>query len=180
VTVPVIRIRAAAPPARPAASACSRDRGQALVEFAAVLLPLILVLVGIVQFGFLFSAYVGTSNAAREAGRAATVHRFDPNEDQATNDLARCQEALTAATASLDDGVPGQFSGSCATANGGGDFSITYPDSATCVGTSRTGCQVEITLTYRQPLFVPLIGQFLTADAQNRVSLQATVTMVLN
>lgn len=151
-----------------------------MVEFAAVLLPLILVLVGIIQFGFLFAAYVGTSNAAREAGRAATVHRFDPNEDQAHNDLERCADALAAASASLDDAVPGQFSGACTTANGGGDFAIAYPNSGTCVGTSRTGCQVEITLTYRQPLFVPLVGQFLGADAQNRVALSATVTMVIN
>jgi Flp pilus assembly protein TadG len=151
-----------------------------MVEFAAVLLPLILVLVGIIQFGFLFAAYVGTSNAAREAGRAATIHHFDPNEDQAHNDLERCQDALAAADASLDDAVPGQFSGTCATASGGGDFSIAYPDSASCVGTSRTGCRVQITLTYRQPLFVPLIGQLLGTDAQNRVSLNATVTMVIN
>jgi Flp pilus assembly protein TadG len=150
------------------------------VEFAAVLLPLVLVLVGIIQFGFLFSAYVGVSNAAREGGRAATIHRFDPNADQAANDLARCQDALAAASASLDNAVPGQFSGSCATASGGGDFAIAYPDSATCVGTSRTGCQVRVTLTYRQPLFVPLVGQFLSADAQNRVRLSATVTMVIN
>ena len=165
---------------RPAASPCPEPRGQALVEFAAVLLPLVLVLVGIIQFGFLFSAYVGVSNAAREAGRAATIHRFDPTETQSVNDLDRCQEALAAAASSLDDGVPGQFSGTCTTARGGGDFSITYPDSATCVGTSRTGCQVQVDITYRQPLFVPLVGQFLTADAQNRVSLTATVTMVLN
>jgi Flp pilus assembly protein TadG len=60
-----------------------------MVEFAAVVIPLVVVLVGIIQFGFLFAAYVGASNAAREAGRAATVHRYDPGEDQATNDLAR-------------------------------------------------------------------------------------------
>lgn len=167
-------------PAQPAAVRYPADRGQALVEFAAVLLPLILVLVGIIQFGFLFSAYVGTSNAAREAGRAATIHRFDPTASQAANDLARCQEAVAAAAASLDDGVPGQFSGSCASAAGGGDFSITYPDSASCVGTSRTGCQVRIELTYRQPLFVPIVGQFLSADGQNRIALSATVTMVIN
>jgi Flp pilus assembly protein TadG len=145
-----------------------------------VILPLVLVLVGIIQFGFLFSAYVGASNAAREAGRAATIHRFNPTESQAANDLARCQDALAAASASFDDAVPGQFSGSCSSVNGGGDFSITYPDSGTCVGTSRTGCQVRVTLTYRQPLFVPLVGEFLSTDGQNRVSLRATVTMVVN
>lgn len=168
------------PPAMPDDARRPEERGQAMVEFAMVLLPLVLVLVGIIQFGFLFSAYVGTSNAAREAGREATVYRYQPALDPAENDMARCVAALAAAGRSLDDAVPGQFTGSCATINGGGDFSITYPNSATCVGSSRTGCHVEITLTYRQPLFVPLVGEFLSADAQNRVQLTATVTMVVN
>ena len=145
-----------------------------------VLLPLILVLVGIIQFGFLFSAYVGVSNAAREAARAATIHQWDGSTGQAGNDIARCQDALAAASASLDDGVPGQFSGTCGSASGGGDLSIAYPDSATCVGSSRTGCQIRVTITYRQPLFVPLVGTFLSADAQNRIALTGTVTMVIN
>src|SRR5687768_15766580 len=50
---------------------CAHERGQALVEFAAVLLPLLLIVVGIVQFGFLFGANVTLTNAAREAARAA-------------------------------------------------------------------------------------------------------------
>ena len=169
------------PPAMPDDARQPDERGQAMVEFAMVLLPLVLVLVGIIQFGFLFSAYVGTSNAAREAGREATVYRYRPAPiTPSENDMARCQAALAAADRSLDDAVPGQFTGSCTTIYGGGDFSITYPNSATCVGSSRTGCQVEITLTYRQPLFVPLVGEFLSADAQNRVQLTATVTMVIN
>ena len=69
-------------PAAPAIDARPREpeRGQAMVEFAAVLLPLILVLVGILQFGFLFAAYVGVSNSAREAGRAGTIYEYDANE----------------------------------------------------------------------------------------------------
>ena len=34
------------------------SRGQALVEFAAVLLPVLLLIVGIIQFGLLFGANV--------------------------------------------------------------------------------------------------------------------------
>ena len=53
--------------------------GQAMVEFAAVLLPVLLIVVGIVQFGLLFGANVTLTNAAREAARAATITRFDLN-----------------------------------------------------------------------------------------------------
>lgn len=151
-----------------------------MVEFAAVLLPLILVLAGIIQFGFLFSAYVGLSNAAREAARAGTIYRYDANEGPGTNDLARCQDVLAAAEQALDPAVPGDFAGSCTTVNGGGDLAIAYPDAATCTGSSRTGCQLEVTLTYHQPLFVPLVGTFLTTDGSNRIGLSASVTMVVN
>jgi Flp pilus assembly protein TadG len=156
------------------------ERGQAMVEFAAVLLPLIFLLAGIIQFGFLFAAYVGVSNASREAARAGTIYQYDANEGQGQNDLLRCQSILAAAQQSLDVGVPGQFSGSCTTVNGGGDLAIAYPDSGTCTGSSRTGCQLRVTLTYRQPLLVPLIGAFLSSGGGNDVVLHANVTMVLN
>ncbi|MGH2429767.1 MAG: TadE family protein [Candidatus Limnocylindria bacterium] len=151
-----------------------------MVEFAAVLLPLILVLVGIIQFGFLFSAYVGVSNAAREAARSGTIYEYDANEGQGQNDLERCQAVLAAAGQSLDPAVPGEFSGNCSAVTGGGDLTIAYPDSSTCTGSSRTGCLIEITLTYRQPLFVPLVGTFLSTDGSDRLTLRAAVTMVIN
>lgn len=151
-----------------------------MVEFAAVLIPLILVLAGIIQFGFLFAAYVGVSNAAREAARAGTIYQYDANEGQGQNDLVRCQTILAAAQQSLDVGVPGQFSGTCAAVTGGGDLAIAYPDAATCTGSSRTGCQIRVTLTYRQPVLVPLVGDLVNPGGGNTVSLRANVTMVLN
>ena len=151
-----------------------------MVEFAAVLLPLILVLAATIQFGFLFAAYVGVSNSAREAARAGTIYQYDANEGQGQNDLLRCQAILAAAQQSLDVGVPGQFSGNCSAVTGGGDLAISYPDSATCTGSSRTGCQLRVTLTFRQPLLVPFVGQFFTSGGGNNIQLKANVTMVLN
>ena len=151
-----------------------------MVEFAAVLIPLLLILVAIIQFGFLFAAYVGVSNAAREAARAGTIYEYDANQGQGQNDLQRCQLILSAAQQSIDGGVPGMFSGSCTTVNGGGDLAIAYPDSATCTGSSRTGCQLRVTLTFRQPLFVPLVGSFLSADGNNNIELRANLMMVVN
>jgi len=151
-----------------------------MVEFAAVILPLVFLLAGIIQFGFIFAAYVGVSNSAREAGRAGTIYEYDANQGQGQNDLMRCQAILAAAQQSLDVGVPGQFSGTCAAVTGGGDLAIAYPDSGTCTGSSRTGCQLRVTLTYRQPILVPLVGTFLSSDGSNSIALSANVTMVLN
>ena len=44
-----------------------------MVEFAAVLIPILLIVVGIIQFGLIFGADVTLTNAAREAARAATI-----------------------------------------------------------------------------------------------------------
>jgi Flp pilus assembly protein TadG len=75
-------------------------RGQAMVEFAAVLLPILLVIVGIIQFGLLLNANVTITNAAREGARAATIYVYttDGGSTRTTNDVDRCTAARTAAT----------------------------------------------------------------------------------
>ena len=54
---------------------CSRWRsedGAQLVEFALVLPMLLLVVLGIAEFGFIFQRYEVVTNAAREGARIAT------------------------------------------------------------------------------------------------------------
>src|SRR5262245_52464709 len=50
-----------------------RDRGQSMVEFGLVLLPLFFILLGIIQFGLIFNTYVTITNASREGARIGTV-----------------------------------------------------------------------------------------------------------
>src|SRR5688500_8417839 len=63
-----------------------RHRGQSMAEFALILTPLMVVLLGIMQMGFVMNAYVTLSNAAREGARSASVHLYDRNQTKATND----------------------------------------------------------------------------------------------
>jgi len=151
-----------------------------MVEFAGVVVPLMIILLGIIQSGFLFSGYVGISNSAREGARAGTIYEYDSTEGQGQNDLQRCEAILAALQQAVDDAVPGDFTGSCATVLGGGDLVIAYPDSATCTNSARTGCQLSVTVTFRQPVLVPLIGQLFSTDGTNRIPLSADVTMVIN
>src|SRR5712691_280635 len=66
-------------------------RGQSLVEFSLILMPLFLILLGIIQFGFIFNTYVTMTNAARDAARLGTIYVYDRTSGmtKATNDLAR-------------------------------------------------------------------------------------------
>jgi len=182
-------------------------RGQALVEFAAVLLPLLLIVVGIVQFGFLFGANVTLTNAAREAARAATIERFDVASSRSTNDINRCTAALDAAKQSfglLEASSPHFVvsnpcpAGSDLNGDGfhdrwvNGDMTVTLcasmstptspcPTTGTyCVTDDPVGCLVQVTLTYRSDIVVPFMGALLPHDANGRFVQQAKTTMVVN
>lgn len=51
------------------------DRGQAFVEFALILPALLLIVLGIVQFGRLYNSYETITNATRAGARVAAVSR---------------------------------------------------------------------------------------------------------
>jgi len=54
-----------------------RSRGQGFVEFALILPVLLLVMLGIIEFGYVFTAYSGMFNAAREGARYAVTNPKD-------------------------------------------------------------------------------------------------------
>lgn len=54
------------------------DRGAAVVEFAIVLLPMLLILLGIIEFGRLYSQQLTMQQAAREAARTLALKYDDP------------------------------------------------------------------------------------------------------
>jgi Flp pilus assembly protein TadG len=53
---------------------CQSQRGQTLVEFAMVLMILLLIILGTVDFARLFFTWASMANAAREGARFGTVH----------------------------------------------------------------------------------------------------------
>jgi len=182
------------------------DRGQALVEFALVLLPVLLILVGIIQFGLLFGANVTLTNAAREGARTGTIYVYDRSHTKAWNDAARCGaivEAATNAFGMLTTSAPRftvTLSGtSCPTPIGdtqvNGDLTISYcasmgqpndpcPDSGNsatiCAPDTREGCLLRVELVYHSDIIVPLVGGFLSTDGNGRFAQRVAATMVLN
>jgi Flp pilus assembly protein TadG len=181
-------------------------RGQALVEFVAVLLPLLLILVGIIQFGLLFNTSVTITNAAREGARAGTIYVYDRSHTRSWNDAQRCTAVLGAvddAFGILSTSTP-NFSvttsgGVCANSSGetqaNGDLVISYcasmatptspcPDpldaTTTCSPDTRAGCLMRVQLTYRQDIIVPLIAPLLSTDGNGRFAQTVRATMVVN
>jgi len=194
-------------PAAPRPREHVRERGQALVEFAAVLLPLLVIVVGIVQFGLLFGANVSLTNAAREASRAASIHRYIGTDTSSINGVNRCTAAINAATQAfglLSNSSP-QFSASTPCPGGvdlngdglhdrwqNGDIEVSFcaagvqpgdpcPGSMTyCTVDSGEGCLVRVELTYNESIVVPLLDRILDGDGNGLFELSADASMVMN
>jgi Flp pilus assembly protein TadG len=167
-----------------------RERGQSLVEFALVLVPLFLILLGIIQFGFIFNTYVTMTNSAREGARTGTIYIYDQTLSKDQNDALRNESIKAAVTGSMNmlSKASPQFAtgGSWSSSNGGktftnGDLVITYaiPTGITD-NDPRSGEQVTVSAHYHQDLIIPLIAQLLPRDAGGRLGLSGEVTMVIN
>ena len=51
----------------------SQDEGAAAVEFALVVIPLLLIVFGIINFGVIFASQIGLNSSARDASRSGVV-----------------------------------------------------------------------------------------------------------
>lgn len=108
------------------------ESGQTLVEFAALLPVLCLLLFGIIQFGVVFHDYITVTDASRVGAREAAVSRH-------TGDTGAAAEAAALeAASSLDWSTPGSTI-SCDSddwSTSGSDVSctVTYPYSIDVLG----------------------------------------------
>lgn len=165
-----------------------RGRGQSLVEFALVLVPLLLLILGVIQFGLIFNSYVTMTNAAREGARTGTIYVYDRTLSKAQNDTARNDAIRTSLLASMNllaKTAPQFAGGSTWTASGttftNGDMSIAY---AVPVGVTdsdaRVGQTITVRATYHQDLIIPMIAALLPQDGNGRLALPCEATMVVN
>jgi Flp pilus assembly protein TadG len=168
------------------------EAGQSLVEFSLILFPLFLILLAIIQFGFIFSSYVTMTNAARDAARIGTIWVYDKDYSKIENDRDRndaIKASVLASMSMLGKTAPYFTTGSTWSQTGTttapvfteGDLVISYALPTGVLDTdTRTGQQVTVQATYHQDLIVPLISNFLPKDAGGRLTLVGVVTMVIN
>jgi Flp pilus assembly protein TadG len=162
-------------PARPAKDATVLQRcggGQGLAEFALVAPIILLLLFGVIQLGLLMAAQNGLVNGVRDAARRAATYRINEASLDPTSFTAICDSIAAQLTTSLRDGIPGYESAQMAR-------TITYewnqdPNAADYF------LVAHITASYKNPLYVPLVSQFLDgADGSNdnRLRLSASEQM---
>ena len=166
----------------------SRAEGQSLVEFALVLTPLFLILLGIIQFGFIFNSYITITNATREAAREGSIALYDRTDTQAGNDAARNERIRATVMNSLNllSSTAPHFSTTGSWTQSGetftdGDLTITYVLPSDVVDSvTREGESVTVRVRYHQDLLIPMISALLPRDGSGRMVLTGEVTMVIN
>jgi Flp pilus assembly protein TadG len=134
------------------------ERGQAMVEFALVAPLLALFLYAIIQFGLILYGFISIEQAARVGVRYASLG----------DGIAAIGQAITGEVSGIG------LSASATTAQYQPPFSMTRspPRSTLFPYTTTTGSTptVVITIAYRYPVLIPLLGQ------QN-IELQQSLTM---
>jgi Flp pilus assembly protein TadG len=158
-----------------------RETGQALAEFAIVAIPMLLLLLGILQFGLIYNAQVGLTNAIRDAARYGSGL---PATDAGSAGAAAAS-TYGRLTGSLADYVNPYDVANLATGtevcyrrhdDGNGALSADFP------------AYVSVTVAYDHPILVPLVGAIIAPSGAFRITVtteirvdnpdQSTVTFV--
>lgn len=152
------------------------ESGQSLAEFAVMAIPMLLLLMGLIDFGFLFEKQVTLTNAARAGGRYASLHPTAlSNAASPASNTIQGQIQLAGNNSSLpnDDAhvsityYPAGSTTSCGTYSQATN-SISYTGGytqATCLG---VGSSVRIQLTNGNQLLTPLISNLYPSGVTTR------------
>jgi Flp pilus assembly protein TadG len=142
---------------RPDASRRRGQSGVSAVEFALVAPLAMLLLVSLVVGGLAISNQVGLTNAVRDGVRAAAVCGSNPTGTTQLPDGTACSDSNLAA-----------YLARLASANRSGAAAPTvtvYDASHVAQGNLASLCQkgwsVEVSASYAQPLYLPLVGHWL-------------------
>ena len=128
----------------------STETGQGLVEFALVAPILLMIMLSIIQLGWIFSTQIGLTNAIREAARfAATNPTVNPGQ-ATTNGAATVSQLTTILPRNVSFYGPSSLGSATATY-------CEYPDPKS----GNYSVRVNVTVQYRHPLFIPIIGPLL-------------------
>jgi Flp pilus assembly protein TadG len=123
------------------------ESGAELIEFALTLPLLLLLVLGIIEFGFMFQEYEVLTNAAREGARIAVLPTYGATDTARKNNAAaRIDEYLT------DGGLNKSLATKCIGTGCAGTAV------ATSLAAPASGCVSTITVTVTYPHQMAFIG----------------------
>jgi Flp pilus assembly protein TadG len=128
------------------------ERGAALVEFALALPLLLVIIAGIVDFGFLFQRYEVVTNAAREGARLGSLPSYNGNTTLIRTHVRNyIQQGLALSGTALNNRVPNSAAGVNIV-----NTTLSY----TVGGNTYQVPAVTVTVTYNHPFLLlgPVLG----------------------
>ena len=134
------------------------NSGQSVAELAIVLPVLMLLLMSILQIGFLLFTQVGLTNAAREAARNAAAIPVASVAEATPAATAYYTRLTDSSTGFLTRNVGGYYASRLVT-TGTPKTSVCYYSFNDASGSPAVMARVEV--EYSHPLFIPLIAQIL-------------------
>lgn len=179
---------------RPRLNRMDRQHGQSVVEFALILTPLMIIFMGILQFGLLFGANLGLINSTREGARygatlqgagsaaeAAQVYCYTLGMDATSALPAVCSIGGVQQTGTLGRSMPSYAKtnvcrvagGDCGTAA----TTVSYCYFADPNPLTSSSLRLNVNIVYRHPLFIPLISLIVDQiDGQSDNALRVSTT----
>jgi Flp pilus assembly protein TadG len=130
------------------------NKGQELVEYALTLPILLLLILGIVEFGVAIFAYNTIANAAREGARVGAVLPGNELSDEMRQEI---EDAVVARTGGLS-------------LTGGPHGNISVTETAVISGTA-----IQVTVDYTHTLITGMIMQAAGGNAQLHLQSEATM-----
>jgi Flp pilus assembly protein TadG len=153
-----------------AAAPRRRQRGITIVEFALVSPILLLLLMGCVLVGIVAMNQMQLSNAVRDGARAAAVcGGVSRDSNTRLPDGTPCDQThlVNYITANLN-AVPGSVGLNVSVINGN-----SIPNDPNVLDSCQKGKTVVVDASFPQPLYVPLVGQFLGDNGSSTRTLKA-------
>ena len=138
--------------------ATRREDGVAIVEFALVLVPLLLLVFGFLQFGIAMNAKIDATHLTAEAARYTVVNQNPGSPSQALEDYIRDR----ADTASLQETA---------------EVCIAYPTNSETSTAGKVGDPVRVTLAYDYDLIPFLTSRLSGNPASLQVTSEATMRL---
>ncbi len=121
------------------------ERGQSMVEFALILIPFLLIVIGLFDVGRAIYGYNTVANAAREGARVAIVNQTEAAVDAAAVESAVALKLTAADVQFVDCAVREKF------------------------------CQVTVTVTWDYGAITPLIGDLFNPTISSSASMPVEV-----
>jgi Flp pilus assembly protein TadG len=149
----------------------ARTRGQSLAEFALILVPLMLILAGTIQFGVIWATQVGVTNAVRDTARAASMAQ--PKASTAGNVTP---DAEIAVAKNIDQKVLLKSLSSNVPFYGVGNVTTHRVCYSTFLDLNNDlKLQATVTVAYGHPILIPLLSGILGNSLTTTTSLTIPV-----